>query len=102
MLGLFFDSGQAISTGMGLVPISWVEMDAWIRVNSLELTLWEIETIKKMSEAYCRENALAVDPQRPAPYKVVTEDLSEDEQYQRAIANAIRMRDALRRGGKKR
>jgi hypothetical protein len=87
---LFFLSGQGTSTGMGLAPLSWQELQAFRTENKLELTLWERQTLKKMSEAYCAEASRATDPKRPAPYAPQKEDEEVDK-----IALAIKMRDAL-------
>lgn len=100
LLELFFLSGQCMSTGMGLVPLSWQEIDAFIRVNQLDLTLWEIETIKAMSDAYCAEHAKATEPNRSAPYKPEVDD--EEEVYvEKEVDKAIAFRETLRAMRKK-
>lgn len=68
---LFLFMGQVLQTGMGIVPVTWVELKAFIEVNELDLTLWERRTLKKMSDAYCNEYAQASSPSRPAPYAPV-------------------------------
>lgn len=70
---LFFIMGQVLQTGMGIVPVTWAELKAFIEVKELDLTLWERGMLKKMSDAYCNEYAQASSPSRPAPYKVVKE-----------------------------
>jgi hypothetical protein len=90
LLGLFFLSGQATQTGMGLAPLSWQEIKAFIEVNELDLMLYEKELLKKMSEAYCAESHKATDPQRPAPYKEEKEENEIDK-----IAAAIKMREQM-------
>lgn len=90
LLSLYFLSGQCIHTGMSITPLTWVEIEAFIRVNKLKLMLWEVELIKKMSEAYCAESHKATDPQRPPPYKEVKEDDEIDK-----IAAAMRMREQM-------
>lgn len=96
---LFFESGQCLATGQGLVPLTWQEIDAWIRVNQLDLTLWEIETIRKMSEAYCAEYSRATDPQRPAPYSIVKEEDEIDEEVE--MRKALSWRSMIRAQSKK-
>lgn len=80
---------------MGIAPLSWQEIQAFIETNELELMLWEKELIKKMSEAYCAESHKATDPQRPAPYVVEKE---EDEIDQIALALKFREQMQLLRG----
>lgn len=98
-LALFFDSGQCLATGQGLIPLTWQEIDSWIKVTKLDLTLWEIETIKKMSEAYCAEYSRATDPQRPAPYSPVKEDDKIDVEAE--MRKALSWRSMIRSKGKK-
>lgn len=98
LLGLFFDSGQALATGQGLIPLTWQEIESWINVNRLELTLWEIETIKKMSEAYCAEYSRATDPQRPAPYSPEKEEDEIDEETE--LRKALQWMKTIRSMGK--
>lgn len=74
LLGFFYLSGQATQTGMGLAPLSWQELKAFREENELDITLWERELLKKMSEAYCAEYSRASDPKRPAPYKPEVEE----------------------------
>jgi hypothetical protein len=93
MLGFFFDMGQAMSTGMGLIPISWQEQRAWRLENKLSLTLWEIETLRKMSEAYCSEYHKATDPSRKRPFSLYNEDEIDEEAEKRkalALMNMLR------------
>jgi hypothetical protein len=87
---LFYLSGQGTSTGYGLAPLSWQEIQAFRTENDLDLTLWERQLLKRMSEAYCAEASKATDPYRPAPYapQKVDEDVDK-------IALALKMRDAL-------
>jgi hypothetical protein len=89
LVALFNLSGQALQTGWGLCPLTWVEIKAFIDANDLSLTLSEVELLKKMSEAYCAEYSRASDPKRPAPYQ--PEQTEEVDQ----IAKAMRIMDAL-------
>ncbi len=90
---LFFLSGQALQSGMGLIPLTWQELDAFIRVNELDLMIWEKRILRKMSEAYCTESSRATDPMRPAPYtpekddeeETVVDKISKAEAFQRQL-----------------
>lgn len=76
---------------MGLVPLSWQELRAFRLETELYITLWERETLKKMSEAYCSEYALASNPNRPAPYSAEKEEDEIDH-----VAEALRMMEIIR------
>lgn len=55
LVGLFYDSGIWTQTGMGNVPLSWQEIQAWNSVNEYDHPLWIIKLIKQMSDVYCQE-----------------------------------------------
>lgn len=96
LLGFFNLSGQCTQSGMGLAPLSWQELKAFREENELDITLWERELLKKMSEAYCAEYSRASDPHRPSPYTpdVVDEEIDH-------IGNALRMMEQLHMRGSK-
>ena len=80
-MSLFHSAGTATQTGMGLVPLSWQEIESWVVCNGLEesVTPWELSVVRKMSEAYASEYAQASSPSRPMPYRgVVEEDIDRD------------------------
>lgn len=79
-----------MQTGMGLVPLTWAELQAFREETELDLMIWERELIKKMSEAYCGEYARASDPNRPCPYQP---EVKEEEVDQ--IALAMRFMETL-------
>lgn len=73
LVGLLYEAGLMSSSGMGPVPLSWAEIDAWIRCTDLQLTTWERLTIKRMSEEYVAERC-ETDPNRISPYKQHVEE----------------------------
>lgn len=48
----FIALGLCVSGGMGVVPLSWVEIDAFLRRSSYELQDYEAEIVFNMSRAY--------------------------------------------------
>ena len=48
----FIALGLCISGGMGIVPLSWTEIDAFLRRSSYELDDFEAEIVFNMSRAY--------------------------------------------------
>jgi len=74
------------STGMGPVPLSWVDIDAWLRVTELDLSVWEKLTIKHLSEVYVGERLTATDPQGVPPW---TKPVSEEEIEREKISNQL-------------
>jgi len=51
-------------------PLPWSEIRAWRLENDLELTPFEVRSIREMSKAYVYEYHQAKDIARPSPYKI--------------------------------
>lgn len=99
LLGLFFRSRQAKSTGMGLVSLDWSDIRAFRMENNLDLSVWEREVILSMSEAYVSEYYKASDPQHKPPYALEVE--TEEVDVEKEIKKGISFRDTLRALGRK-
>lgn len=70
--------GQAEATGNGIIPISWQELRAFRLENELDLTLWDRQVLREMSEAYVSEYYAATDPQRKAPWTNTLDEIDEE------------------------
>jgi len=57
---------------MGDAPIGWADMDAWQRINGVELEPWEARAIRGMSAAFIGMRHDARKSGCPAPYSVET------------------------------
>ena len=68
LVTLLFEAGLVQSNGMGVNALSWVEIESWLRVTQLNLSVWEKLTIKSMSEVYAGELSTATKKDSPAPY----------------------------------
>jgi hypothetical protein len=78
---------------MGVAPLEWKEIEAWLNVTELSLTVWEKLTIKNMSEAYAAEYNQASDPNRAAPYLYVDKEMKINrEAVASSFANILRSR----------
>ena len=78
LVTLLFEAGLVQSTGMGATALSWSEIESWLRVTQLSLSVWEKLTIKSMSEVYAGELSTATKKDSPAPYTHVDEALFAD------------------------
>lgn len=83
--------GQCMQSGMGLLPITWAELQSFIEVNELDLTLWEKGMLKKMSDTYCAESSRATEVNYPPPYSPKKEATEEDN-----IARALQIRQNMK------
>jgi hypothetical protein len=61
---------------MGAMPLSWKEIDSYLKCTRTSLTTWEILTLKTMSEAYVGEYNQATKRDRSAPYFETDIDLN--------------------------
>lgn len=50
--GAFRDMHTTRFTSMGLMPISYTEIDAWQRVTGVELEPWEVDAIRALDHEY--------------------------------------------------
>lgn len=70
IIGHLFDAGPVLHTGMGPVPLSWSELATWQGVTGVELTPWEVQTVRRLSAEYISTQQAAEDPSMPPPYAV--------------------------------
>jgi hypothetical protein len=68
MVAMLQEAGLVMSNGMGANPLTWQEIESWLRVTELELSVWEKLTIREMSEAYCTELAKSTDKHAAPPF----------------------------------
>jgi hypothetical protein len=95
LVGLLYEAGLAGSNGMGIVSLTWTEINNWMAATDLNLSTWEILTIKTLSDAYVGEYSQASSKTRLAPFS------QEDDNVVASRAKvADRLRNALRSFGK--
>ena len=75
LVQLLYEAGLVQSNGMGATALSWTEIESWIRVTQISLSVWERLLIKSMSEVYAGELSQATAKDRPSPYVHVDEAL---------------------------
>ena len=68
IIGLLLEAGLMSSNGMGPVPVSWLEISAWLETTELEIGLWEKLTIKTLSEEYVNSLLQSTSPDKQAPF----------------------------------
>lgn len=66
----FEDVGPASNNGMGVVPLSYGEIESWLNVTNLEVTSFEVDAMMMMSRQYCYQSVLSEDEKCEQPYKV--------------------------------
>jgi hypothetical protein len=71
LVDFFRSLGSCLQTGMGLVPLTWQEIESWQRQNGIELKVWEVKALKIASAAHVSQVSLSTDPNCPPPNKAV-------------------------------
>lgn len=66
--------GVSSPNGMGDVPLSWQDLNAWVQVTGVPLSAWEVSVIRKASEAYVSQMELSRKPDAPMPERIVEHD----------------------------
>jgi hypothetical protein len=66
--------GSCLQTGMGLIPLTWQEIESWQRQNGLTLMAWEVKALRLASMAHVSQVSLSADPNCPPPNKPVERD----------------------------
>jgi len=74
LISLLQEAGLMSSAGMGALPLSWQEIEAWLRTTERDISIWERLMIRELSEVYVGELNQASAKDRAAPYTHVEED----------------------------
>jgi len=87
---MLFEAGLVSQSGMGIAPLSWQEIHAWLDCTGLHLHTWEVCTIKQMSDAYASEFSQASKPDAKPPYQYVAEEYVEQAVDHDAVCASLR------------
>lgn len=79
--------GPTEAGGMGAVPLSWREIDAWASRTFARPSAWEARLLRRLSAEYLAESRAAEDPHRPTPWaeRPTTVDREANERQLRAV-----------------
>lgn len=91
LIKYLFDVGPVDAGGMGPMPLSHREIEAWQRNTGIELTAWEAGMLRKMSKEFLAMSQDATSPTCPPPW--TPEPL---EERPREVDVAKRVKEALR------
>lgn len=86
IVGMLQEAGLMSTSGMGPVPLSWQEIEAWIRCAEVEPELWERLMVKELSEVYVGELNQASGKDRPSPYTPTQEKVDREAVVQKFMA----------------
>lgn len=75
---------------MGEIPLSWCEIDAWLRTSQRDVPVWQRMLIKDLSEVYVNEKHVSTDPNHPAPYTPVQIDRAAVDKKIRGLFSSLK------------
>lgn len=90
LVALFQEAGLCMSNGMGAVPLTWQEIESWLRTTELRLTVWEKMSIREMSEAYVAELGKSTNKYCAAPFVQPVPDTLDRAAISDKTANILR------------
>jgi len=61
--------GLTQAAGMGAVPLSWLEINAWCHRTAVDLEPWEARLIRELSKVYLAEGRAAESETCPPPWR---------------------------------
>jgi len=96
----FHSTGMFLSGGMGMAPLTWSEISAYIDKSGYELTGWDAEQIFNMSQSYCAMAHKARKLDCPAPYNLAATDQTALEKNREIVADKFKMMKENRRSFK--
>lgn len=64
----FLSTGVFTPGGLGAAPLTWAEIEAWARSLARELSPFEAQALRRMSEEYCSMLHRVSDGDAPPPY----------------------------------
>lgn len=65
----FIEMGMSEAAGMGMVPLSWREINAWCDRTRVDLAPWEARLIRRLSTEYLAESRRAESENCPPPWR---------------------------------
>ena len=69
LVDYLLEVGPAMGTGMGEVPVSHLELQAWQQQVGIDLQPWEVRTLRRLSRDWVVESHKASSPSATAPWR---------------------------------
>lgn len=75
---MFFEVGPVLSSGMGPMLLTHLELESFQRNTGVELSAWEVRVLRRMSGEWISESHKAEAPDCPAPYTDMSDERRRD------------------------
>ena len=88
LVAFLHEAGTVSSNGMGLVGLSWAEIDAWVKCTNMEniVTPRDLKMIHMLSRMYASEASKASQKGAVAPY---VPEVELEEEMREVISEAV-------------
>lgn len=78
--------GMTEAAGMGVVPLSWREINEWQRATGVDLAPWEARLLRRLSAEYIAEGHRAELETCPPPWRIKLTEKERERQRNREMA----------------
>ncbi len=96
LLQYFFEIGLCKSTGMGLVPVDWVDLLAWVNLTGTDLRPEEVRILHGLSSTYVMQANKSKEQNCPAPYPIIDQQTPDKVDKVKAQMAVIKQRRSKR------
>jgi hypothetical protein len=100
LIKYLIEVGPVMGTGMGAIPLTFGELQAWQQQTGLDLRPWEAATLRRLSRDYAGESIRAANPAVLPPWRPPVLDRAQVNEQVRAIFGALVKRPAQAAGAK--
>lgn len=69
LVDTLLDAGPTSAAGMGFVPVTWTDLEAWSRVTGIELLPWEARLVRQLSAEWLAETDRSRSAKAPPPWE---------------------------------
>lgn len=89
LIDYLLEVGPVMATGMGSAPITFTELSNWQAQLGLQLSPWEVRTLRRLSLEYNSESQLATKPDREPPFATLDSVRLRNAQTERDLDNFL-------------
>lgn len=89
LIGYLMEIGPVLSSGMGVAPLPFSEIEAWQEATGIELHAWEARLIRRLSREYLATSQSSTDLKAPSPWSEEKPDVAKTAKGLRASLRAL-------------
>jgi hypothetical protein len=78
LIDVLFSAGPVEAGGMGEIPLSSQEIQAWLDGAGIALNAWEFRSVRRLSLEYLKQSRASEEADCPAPYAGTSQEQQRD------------------------